>query len=302
MPGYVKTILKIALSALSLWLVFRQVDVRQVWAVLTKAQVGWLLAATGLFIGSKFLSAERLRLLFARVGVSIKFWPHLKLYWVGMYYNLFLPGGIGGDGYKVYLLNRLTSTPVKLLIQATLLDRLLGLLPLLFLLLLLAAWLLPSLWMEMPSLAGMASPSTATILLTVGILIALGYVLGHWLLRRLMPSFAPDYHRTVAQSLGVQMAQAFQVLALVAALGAEGSSEAYLLVFLVSSIVATIPFTIGGAGARELTFLYGARLFHLPVDAAVAVSLLFYLITAFVSLTGAAFSFSSSTLTNDLTT
>jgi glycosyltransferase 2 family protein len=30
----------------------------------------------------------------------------IQLYLLGIYYNLFLPGGIGGDGYKIYLLKQ----------------------------------------------------------------------------------------------------------------------------------------------------------------------------------------------------
>ncbi len=60
----------------------------------------------------------------------------------------------------------------------------------------------------------------------------------------------------------------------------------YIFVFLVSSIVATIPFTIGGLGAREVTFLYGAKLMGLNLDVSIALSFSFYLITAFTSFWG----------------
>jgi uncharacterized membrane protein YbhN (UPF0104 family) len=59
-----------------------------------------------------------------------------------------------------------------------------------------------------------------------------------------------------------------------------------VFVFLVSSIVAAFPFTIGGIGARELTFLYGAEYFHLDMNASITVSMFFYLLTAFSSLCG----------------
>ncbi|WP_138995233.1 lysylphosphatidylglycerol synthase transmembrane domain-containing protein [Larkinella sp. C7] len=289
MPTYLKTALKIALSALSLWLVFRKIEPERVWDVISRAQVGWLAVATVLFILSKVASAERLRVLFAQVGLRLRRLPNLKLYWLGMYYNLFLPGGIGGDGYKVYLLNRLTGTSVKVLVGATLIDRLIGLLPLLYALAVFVV-LVPevSLWLEFQ----------------IGWLWLLGIPVAHFaakrLLKQFMPQFAPAFERSVDWSGLVQGLQMVQILTLLQAVDAPGKPEAYVLLFLVSSIVATIPFTIGGAGARELTFLLGAEALDVPADAAVSVSLLFYMITAVVSLAGLVYSFQSSTLTKDL--
>ena len=61
----------------------------------------------------------------------------------------------------------------------------------------------------------------------------------------------------------------------------------FLLLFLASSIAAVIPFTIGGMGARELVFMSGATLLGVSGEQAVAVSLLFFLLTAVSSLCGA---------------
>ncbi|GAB3260746.1 lysylphosphatidylglycerol synthase transmembrane domain-containing protein [Larkinella harenae] len=289
MPKYLKTALKIALSVLSLWLVFRKIDPAQVWAVLSRAQVGWLMVATVLFILSKIASAERLLVLFTRIGLPLHRLPNLKLYWLGMYYNLFLPGGIGGDGYKVYLLNRLTGTPVKALVAATVLDRLIGLLPLVYALVVFVVLV--------PAVSDWAGFEIGWWCLVV---VPVAHGVGKLLVRRFMPRFYSAFERSVGWSVLVQGFQLLQILTLLRAIATPGQPEAYLLLFLVSSVVATIPFTIGGAGARELTFLLGAQALELPADGAVAVSLLFYSITAVVSLTGLVYSFQSSSLTKEL--
>ena len=286
MPGYVKTILKIALSALSLWLVFRKIDVDEVWAVIRRTAPGGLALATGFYLISRVLGAERLRSLFGQVGLRLGVGPSLKLYWLGMYYNLFLPGGIGGAGYKVYLLNRLTGTPVKPLVQATVLDRVIGILPLGYGLLLL-----------FPDLPQVPVPFWVALPL-----IALSHWVAAVLIQRFLPTFRPVFLRATVQSVGVQVSQMIQMVVLLYAIDAQGSVPGYLFIFLLSSIVSILPFTIGGAGARELTFLFGAQVLGLPQETAVAVSLLFYLITAFVSLTGVFFSFRPVLSTNDLTT
>jgi len=90
------------------------------------------------------------------------------------------------------------------------------------------------------------------------------------------------------------MVQIFQLacaLLIFLALGGKNQALTYMLVFLVSSIVAIIPITIGGVGARELTFLYGAQYLAINPDIAVSLSLIFYLITAIVSFTGIIYTF-----------
>lgn len=70
------------------------------------------------------------------------------------------------------------------------------------------------------------------------------------------------------------------------ALGVNAHFTAYLFLFLVSSIAAVIPVTIGGVGARELVYLYGHQYLAIDEKTGVAFTLLFFLITATSSLTG----------------
>nr|NQU89424.1 hypothetical protein [Bacteroidota bacterium] len=51
-----------------------------------------------------------------------------------------------------------------------------------------------------------------------------------------------------------------------------------------------MPITIGGIGSREVTFLFGAQIMHLEITNSIALSLLFYIITAIVSLFGIIYS------------
>lgn len=55
---------------------------------------------------------------------------------------------------------------------------------------------------------------------------------------------------------------------------------------MISSIVAVVPLTLGGIGSREVTFFYGAKFLELDQNVSVSVSVLFFLITALVSLIG----------------
>lgn len=71
------------------------------------------------------------------------------------------------------------------------------------------------------------------------------------------------------------------------ALGIDQKILEYQFVFLLSSIVAVLPLTIGGVGARELVFIYSHEYIGIDKNAAVAFSLIFFLISAISSLFGA---------------
>ena len=62
----------------------------------------------------------------------------------------------------------------------------------------------------------------------------------------------------------------------------------YLAIFLISTIATIIPITIGGAGAREVTFLYLLGSIQLETSIGVALSLIFFAISAISSLAGIA--------------
>jgi uncharacterized membrane protein YbhN (UPF0104 family) len=60
----------------------------------------------------------------------------------------------------------------------------------------------------------------------------------------------------------------------------------YLTLFMLSSVAAIIPLTIGGIGSREMVFLFGAQFLQIDKTAAVAFALLFFMVSAASSLIG----------------
>jgi uncharacterized membrane protein YbhN (UPF0104 family) len=101
----------------------------------------------------------------------------------------------------------------------------------------------------------------------------------------------PIFWTSLGYSAMVQLAQLISVWFILMALGVTDSVLEYLLVFLISSIVAVLPITIGGIGSRELVFYYGARWLGLQEDTSIGISMTFFLITALVSLAGMIYHF-----------
>jgi uncharacterized membrane protein YbhN (UPF0104 family) len=187
-----------------------------------------------------------------------------------MLYNLFLPGGIGGDGYKIYLLQKNYKTGTGKLFGAVLTDRLSGITALMILALILISLL------DIP----LPYHNLAFLVILV-ILPGLFYFM-----KIFYKYFTRIFIITLIFSLGVQLLQVLCAYFILTALGIHENILSYLLVFLVSSIVAMFPISIGGIGLRELTFLYGTQLLGIDQSIGVSTSLMFYVITAIVSFAG----------------
>lgn len=275
----VKLLVKLLLTALALYLVFGKIDTAATVAIIQGANVFYLMLALLFFILSKVISAFRLNYFFHDLGLRLPNVDNLKLYGIGMFYNLFLPGGIGGDGYKVFLLNKSYGTPVKQLLQAVLLDRLNGLAVLVFLMLLLVFWVDIAIVFPLP-IEGLATAGV--------ILLAAGF---YGVMRLFFYAFMASTGITLKYSFLVQLTQLVCAYFILHALGIHTQIMEYQLVFLLSSVVAVLPLTIGGVGARELVFILSHEYMSIDKNAAVAFSLLFFIITALCSLIGVFLSF-----------
>ncbi|RIW18920.1 UPF0104 family protein [Algoriphagus lacus] len=264
------------MTGLALYLVFRKIDTAQLLELSKAIHWLWLIPAALLFILSKVATAIRLNRYFENIGIQLSELQNWRLYLIGMFYNLFLPGGIGGDGYKVYLLNKAFKTPVKKLLQAALLDRLGGLVAIVFLLF--GLFLFVDIRIDFLESSAWDGLMVAGLILTIP---------GFWMVQKvLFKDFVPSFWSGNAWSFTGQIAQLICAWFILKSLGISENILAYQLVFLLSSIVAVLPLTIGGVGARELVFVYAHTYSGIEETAAVAFSLIFFLISAIVSLAG----------------
>src|SRR5262245_29501534 len=95
--SFLKLFIKIAVTVICLWYVSRKIDWGKSFSIIQHSNLPWLIVAIVLFTASKLVSSIRLNIYFNNIHLKISQLQNLKLYWLGMFYNLFLPGGIGGD-------------------------------------------------------------------------------------------------------------------------------------------------------------------------------------------------------------
>lgn len=267
---YVKLVVKLLLTLVAFYIVFKNIDLNQVLILLRQSNFWLLLTAMLFFVLSKCISAVRLNMFFKQIGIYMDEKLNIKLYLLGMYYNIFLPGGIGGDGYKIYILSKSFGIKAKSVFWAVLLDRITGVLALI------------CLCVVMFFFIPITIPYEWWLLMLVPLVIACFY----FFLKIFFADYLSIFNKTNLLSLFVQILQLISASLILVAIGNKEYTSTYLFLFLVSSAVSTIPFTIGGAGSRELTLLLGAQWLGLDKSVSVSLSFLFYFITLIVSLCG----------------
>ncbi|WP_047414818.1 lysylphosphatidylglycerol synthase transmembrane domain-containing protein [Cellulophaga sp. Hel_I_12] len=271
------TALKFIISGLLIYFIFTKISLEEVLQTLKKTQPLFLFLALVFFIASKVVASFRVNLYFGQLHIFLTQWSNLKLYVLGMFYNLFLPGGIGGDAYKGYVIKKEFDVPTKKIVSALVLDRLSGLL-----LLFIYACILVS-FLNLKIVFPIAYLAATLIILSIILFWAIH--------QKFFRYVVPIFWKTFGYSALVQLFQLASAYFILKALQIEFDTSAYLFIFLVSSIVSVIPLTIGGIGSRELTFFYGATLLHLDENTSIGVSMVFFLITALVSFVGVFYHF-----------
>ncbi len=267
-----KVLLKLVISVALLYFVYQKINFEDLKTTYKASNPIYLFIGSLFFIGSQLLSSYRLNYIFHRSNFPLSQSSNLKLYFIGMFYNFFIPGGIGGDAYKVYLLNKRFGWKLKTVTQNVLIDRLIGLVAIFFIASILAGYLFfEEIWF-----------------LVLGILgAALVYVISKLILKIFIKELDGIYIRSFLFSVGIQLLQILCIYCILLAIGIESNALSYFLVFLISSVLSVVSFS--GFGAREFVFLQAA--IYLGTDSAMATSigLTFNIITAIVSLLGVFF-------------
>jgi uncharacterized membrane protein YbhN (UPF0104 family) len=119
-------VLRVVTSAGALAFLFWKIGLGETLAVLRQAVLRYWLAAFLLFLLSLVIRAYRWLVLIRGLGLSVPFGRLLRLYFVGSFFNAFLPSTYGGDVVRALELTQDTDSSAA--VGAVLLDRMTGLL------------------------------------------------------------------------------------------------------------------------------------------------------------------------------
>jgi hypothetical protein len=289
-------------SAGLLVLLYRRLDWTQFGQTLMGARWGFLVPIYLLFFANTAISAWKWRLLLAADGIRPGYRVLLATYWVGTFFNMFLPSSIGGDAYRIYDIARRSARSAEG-VASVFADRLTGFLAI-------------SLWGVVFSLVGFSRlPERGIILLPAMVFLALTGGLatifhprGQRMVRRLFrigrrPRVAAFFDRFIAslnlygrnrrllaQTLAISLV--FQLLliiciATVARMLGWETPFIYFCVFVpLITLMEALPVSIFGIGVRDAAY----AIFFVPVgvsrENALALPMLYVALTALYASVG----------------
>ena len=254
---------------------------------------------------SNFSACLQWKLLLEKQGVKLSYWRLLKLYYVGLFFNNFMPGNVGGDVKKVYDIRMQGGQDtVGAGLTATFFDRLFGL----FFITLFAiavgllffmhdaaqrAFMWPSLWIFFGFCVLFASLFSRRLGLLLNRILCrilpekIGLRLTHMFRR--FQSF-----RTVNLWLAItglsavtQSLRIFVHYFCGMAVGVDLTMSWYFYYIPLVAIVSTLPISIGGFGPRELLAQSLFARAGVPGLESVVIQLLAYFVSLLLSLFGA---------------
>lgn len=120
------TLLKAAVTLLIIYLLVDRLGLREIVATVKTAKPFWLGIALLLFLASTFVGVAQWALLLHNRGIPLKLGRSCRLYFIGMFFNNFVLGGIVGDALKIASI-RSVDGKGKAGLAATFLDRFAGL-------------------------------------------------------------------------------------------------------------------------------------------------------------------------------
>lgn len=236
---------------------------RDLAAAMRQVRFGAPAAALAIYLGIHLLSSLKWRLVLNRCGAGIGPRAGIESYFAGLFSNLFLPSLIGGDVVMAALASGKSRQPAGI-VTGSLLNRLLDLVALTLLLCVAAAveWRAWSLRNPGPlRVVGTAGLGVVLLPAACG---ALALVQPSWLPaagRRLLSRHAAAFEalrrpRLLALPLAASLGMQFSLAVLTAWIGRDCGIHlgiaTWVLAWSLAKLVALLPITAGGIGARAV--------------------------------------------------
>jgi uncharacterized membrane protein YbhN (UPF0104 family) len=248
-----KTLRLLISVGLLVWLAART-DWHQVARTFRELRIEWWLGALGLFVLTQVLSAYRWQIVARPLGFQQSLKQFTGFYFIGMFFNLFLPTSVGGDVVRAWYLDGGSRRRLAAFLSAFV-DRCSGL----FLLLALACLAMALCPMALPSwIAWSVWTSGACALTGLFLLPSLARLTGRFARVRRLSDNARLYLRhpglilaCCGLSLIIQAANVVVVWMIGIALHAPIPAYYYGICVPMVTLLTLIPISLNGMGVRE---------------------------------------------------
>ena len=266
------SILQIAITVFFVYFTVSNLDLFKLFEVLNSINILYLIIAATIYFSSQIISSERLRYILSDNKFIISFKQNFTLYLIGLFYNFFIPGGIGGDAYKSFLMNKKFNWKLSKVVKLLLLDRMIGLGVLCCILI----GLYEIIFLKF---------NFIYLILTLCFLSITGYYLVKLIFKNQNIFWKSFIYSTASHTI-----QFISLFIILYSLGIINNYFEIIIIFIISSIFSV--FSFGGIGIREYIFLSSASILNFSPELSASIGLLFTISAAISSLPGLKFIFS----------
>lgn len=301
MKNILSVLLKVCVSGFILYVLFGKIDMALFWrtAISVKPHVIALIAL--FFVCTQAVSTYRWSIVLKK-DMEVKYFKLLSIYFIGMFFNNFLPTMVGGDLVKGYFLYR-SSQRGDVSFASMFMDRYSGFTALMVLT---ALALIPGYAL----IKGTALPVFLALLIGAFVMLSLAIWVGS-LHNRVMGFLSMIHfyginkkidafynvlmsykkHRGLLVkiflcSLFVQSSVIIGYYLLGVQLGIGISIGYYFLIIPLTTVISMLPLSLAGLGIREGAFIFLFPMVGATKEQAVTLSLMWFAVTAIVSIIG----------------
>ena len=270
MKNKLLAIFQIGVTVFFIYYTLSKIGLYKILEVVKSADLLFILSASIVYFLSQIISSQRLWFILKENNLMISTMENVKLYMIGIFYNFFIPGGVGGDAYKGVLMNKKFEWSLKKIYKLLILDRLIGFGVILCLILVFSGFIL--------NLEFILEFSFVLIPLY-----ALLFFMGKVLVKKIFDNKIV-YTKAFFISHLIQILQFGSIILILISLGVKENYFTFLYIFLISSVLSI--FSFGGIGIREYIFFTLAANTPVGQDIATSVGLIFTFSALISSLPG----------------
>ena len=252
-------IFQIIVTVFFIYYTLSKIGLNKILEVIKSADLLFILFASIVYFLSQIISSERLWFILKENNLIISSKENIKLYMVGIFYNFFIPGGVGGDAYKGVLMNKKFQWSLKKIYKLLILDRLIGFGVIICLIIVFSGFILD---LEFIS----------EFNFVLAPLYALLFFVGRVLVQKIFNNEIV-YTKAFFISHIIQILQFGSIILILFSLGVTNNYFTFLYIFLISSVLSI--FSFGGIGIREYVFFTLASNTAVGPDIATSVGLIF---------------------------
>jgi uncharacterized protein (TIRG00374 family) len=300
--GILLRLLKIGVSGALIVVILMRTDLERLWAHIINMNLYLFILANLLNLLRVFMSGYRWKILLRVKNIEVDMSTLSKIYFVGIFFNMFLPTALGGDAVRVYYLWRLTGEKVEAT-SSVVIERVIGFFAL-------GLICLGAIVLSLDEIRGFKQSGSIALLCTVyliSIVMFFNKRIMEWvfcLLRRLpMKRLVEKIERfymslwgflerknvvinALIISLLYQLAWLVGVMLIGIGIGIRIDPMRYFVFLPIVMVATMIPMSINGIGIREAAFVILFGLAGVPVSSSVLLSFLAFSMAIILGILG----------------